>query len=495
MERMLNPEPMKTSPAFAQTLVVVDDDVDIQDIVVGFFRPRGYNVVTFDDAEQAMAALESKTVVADVILTDLRLPQMTGIEFVERAKKAGIQAPLILMTAHKSVEIAVSAIEAGAYDFIVKPIHFPQLLVSVERAIHLNKIRSENVALKVAAKVKEKSELDGIIGKSQGFLKALDLARRVSNSAASVYISGESGTGKEVVARAIHNFGNRKDKPFIAINCSAIPENLLESELFGYAKGAFTGASDKKIGLFEEAQGGTLFLDEIGDLSLPLQAKLLRVLQERKIKRIGENQVRPIDVRVVSATHKDLTHEVNEKRFREDLFFRLNVIPIALPPLRERREDIIPLADFFLTKYAALNGSSVSGFTKEAIEKLYGHQWRGNVRELENTIERATVLCQNEIIDVNDLFGDLEPKPVLQPTIDSPLPLGEGGRLLTLQELTDAYVFFALDRNGGAKDKTARDLGIDRKTLYRRLQFAPSAGDDRESHAGVTHGKTFIELN
>ena len=483
---------MKTNTAFSQTLMVVDDDQDIQDIVVGFFKPRGYNVVTFDDAEQALAALEEKNVVCDVILTDLRLPQMTGIEFTERVKKSGIQAPLILMTAHKSVEIAVSAIEAGAYDFIVKPIHFPQLLVSVERAIHLNKIRVENQALKAAVKVKEKSDLSGIIGKSPGFLRALDLARRVSNSAASVYISGESGTGKEVVARAIHNFGNRKDKPFIALNCSAIPENLLESELFGYAKGAFTGASDKKIGLFEEAQGGTLFLDEIGDLSLPLQAKLLRVLQERKIKRIGENQTRPVDVRVVSATHKDLTVEVNEKRFREDLFFRLNVIPIALPPLRDRKEDILPLAEFFLTKYAALNGSAVKGFTKEALEKLYSHFWRGNVRELENTIERAVVLCQDPLIDAGDLFGDLDPKPHPVASIDSPLPLGENGRLLTLQELTDAYVMFALERNGGAKDKTARDLGIDRKTLYRRLQLGPN-GTGPISKPGS--GQSLIELN
>lgn len=465
----------------SQTLMVIDDDPDTQDVVIGFFRPRGYQVITFDDAEHALKAIEEKGNVPDVILTDLRLPQMTGIEFTERVKKAGVTAPLILMTAHKSVEIAVSAIEAGAYDFIVKPIHFPQLLVSVERAVHLNKIRVENQALKIAAKGKSRGELDGIIGRSPGLLRALDLAKRVSNSAASVYVSGESGTGKEVIARAIHNFGNRRDKPFVAINCSAIPENLLESELFGYAKGAFTGASDKKIGLFEEAQGGTLFLDEIGDLSLPLQAKLLRVLQERKIKRIGENQVRPIDVRVVSATHKDLTSEVNEKRFREDLFFRLNVIPIALPPLRERREDIIPLAEFFLAKYAALNGSSVQGFTKDAIEKLYHHFWRGNVRELENTIERATVLCQRDLIDKDDLFGELEPKPEKVQTLDAPLPLAEDGTLLTLQELTDAYVLFALDRNGGAKDKTARDLGIDRKTLYRRLQMAnlPPTGADR----------------
>ena len=404
---------------------------------------------------------------------------MTGIEFTERVQKAGLNVPIILMTATKSAEVAVKAIEAGAYDFIVKPLHFPQLLVSVERAMHLNRIRRENQALKAAVKAKEGAPLDGIIGKSPGFLKALDLAKRVSNSAASVFIWGESGTGKEVIARAIHAYGKRKKGPFIAINCSAIPETLLESELFGYGKGAFTGAADKKVGLFEEAQGGTLFLDEIGDLSLPLQAKLLRVLQERKIKRLGENQARPIDVRVVSATHKNLREEVASKRFREDLFFRLNVIPITIPPLRERPEDILPLADFFLAKYAALNDVRADGFTKDARERLLTNPWRGNVRELENTVERAVVLSQGPLIEAIDLSdsGEEEQGEILSSARLATgggelFPLDRSGRLLTLEELTGAYIRFAIERNGGAKDKTARELGIDRKTLYRRLQSA-----------------------
>ena len=455
-------------------LLVIEDDLDIQDIIKGFFKPRGFNVIVYESAAQALTDLESRKITCDVILTDVRLPNVTGIEFTERAQELGLHIPIILMTAHKSAELAVKAIEVGAYDFIVKPIHFPQLLVSVERALHFSRINKENQVLKVAVKNKEQSALDGIIGRSEGFVKALDLAKRVSNSAASVFISGESGTGKEVIARAIHAFGSRKKGPFVAINCSAIPENLLESELFGYAKGAFTGASDKKLGLFEEAEGGTLFLDEIGDLSLSLQAKLLRVLQERKIKRLGENQTRAIDVRVVSATHRNLQHEIHEKKFREDLFFRLNVIPINIPPLRERKEDIVPLAEFFLIKYAALNNSKARGFTKAALERLLTHLWRGNVRELENTVERAVVLSSGPLIDAEDLFEVSEPAVSSSEVMDMSdmlsLPLGPEGRLLTLAELTQEYVRFALERNRGAKDRTARDLGIDRKTLYRRVQ-------------------------
>ncbi len=464
-----------------RTVLVIEDDIDIQDVVEGFFRPRGYKVSRSSDAAATIEDLQSGILKADVILTDLNLPNMSGIEFTTRMKALGLNTPIILMTAQKGSEIAVQAIEAGAYDFIVKPIHFPQLLVSVERAIHFSRIHRENQVLKVAVKQKANLAADGIIGRSPGFLKALDLAKRVSDSAASVFIHGESGTGKEVIAKAIHALGKRSKEPFVAINCSAIPENLLESELFGYAKGAFTGASDKKIGLFEEAEGGTLFLDEIGDMSLPLQAKLLRVLQERQIKRIGENQMRPINVRVVSATHKDLPAEVMAGRFREDLFFRLNVIPITIPPLRDRVEDIVPLADFFLAKFAALNVSSAEGFTKPALEKLLSYNWRGNVRELENKVERAVVLSSSRLIDVIDLFdGDviLNANPTklasVQVVTDG-MPLGPEGRLLKLEELTISYIRFALEKNLGAKDRTAQALGIDRKTLYKKLRELDSS--------------------
>jgi two-component system, NtrC family, response regulator HydG len=269
----------------------------------------------------------------------------------------------------------------------------------------------------------------------------------------------------------VHELGDKKNGPFIAINCSAIPENLLESELFGHAKGAFTGASDKKIGLFEEANKGTLFLDEIGDLSIPLQAKLLRVLQERKVKRIGENQYRDISARIICATHKDLRKEVMEGRFREDLFFRLNVIPIFMPPLRERREDILPLSEYFLKKFALMNNTSVRGFSKEAIQKLESREWKGNVRELENAIERAVVLTTAEIIlpedlPTDDLFGqsshdDKTSKEGVSFEYDQPI---------TLDELCKKYIEYIFEKNDGAKEQTAKDLGIDRKTLYRKLK-------------------------
>jgi DNA-binding NtrC family response regulator len=492
-------------------LAIIEDDADIQELICAFFRQKSFQVFPYDDPRVLLRDVEKQEAHFDVVITDLMLPNFSGIELTKKLRAAGNDTPIILITAHKSSERAIEAIEAGAYDFVVKPIHFPQLQVSVERALHFKRIRTENETLKTAVAIKEGNGVDGIIGRSPGLLKAIDLAKRVADSSANVFITGETGTGKEVIAKAIHHFGARAKHPFIAINCSAIPENLLESELFGHAKGSFTGASDKKVGLFEEAGEGTLFLDEIGDLSLPLQAKLLRTLQERRIKRIGENQFRQVNARIISATHKDLRIEVREKRFREDLFFRLNVIPIHLPPLRQRREDILPLAEFFLKKFAAINGKKLEGFHKAALEYLLKNQWYGNVRELENAIERAVVLCEGGMLDTKDLQLDDFP---LEPTtrLDEPSPAAEvaaaepapffglvdpqAPALLTLEELTNRYLIFALNRNNGAKDKTARDLGIDRKTLYRRLQEMnsrrpPAANggglpEPMESAAGLT---------
>lgn len=462
-------------------LVVIDDDQDVQDLVVGFFRPKGYELVTFDDAEEALKAICATENFCDVILCDLRLPKMSGVELTTALLERGITTPLVIMTAHRSAEVALEAIEAGAYDFVVKPIHFPQLQVSVERALHFSRIREENQALRAVVSGNESSAMQGIIGKSSKFLRALDLAKRVANSSAHVLVTGESGSGKEVVARAIHQFGNRRKGPFVAINCSAIPESLLEAELFGYAKGAFTGAVEKRVGLFEEAIGGTLFLDEIGDLSLPLQAKLLRVLQDKKIKRLGENQVRSVDVRVVSATHKNLRQEVVENRFREDLFFRLNVIPISLPPLRDRKEDILPLSEFFLKKHAVLNRVNVKGFTKPAAEYLLRNPWKGNVRELENVIERAVVLCKGASIDLPDLSFEEDMQDGRKPSVevmsgDSSRFMIAEDKILPLDQLINKYILYALSLNHGAKDRTAKELGVDRKTLYRRVREMEQSG-------------------
>ena len=453
-------------------LLVIDDDIDTQDLLIAFFKPKDYEVIVYDNAVKAFDDYKENRVTCDVIITDLNLPEMSGIEFTKKAIEHGVDIPIILVTGTKTVETAVEAIEAGAYDFVVKPIPFPQLLVSVERALHLKRIKRENSTLKIAVQIKEGATINGIIGKSTQFLRVLDLAKRVAPSQANVFISGESGTGKEVIAKAIHNLGPRKKMPFIALNCASIPENLLESELFGFAKGAFTGAVDKKMGLFEEAEGGTLFLDEIGDLSLMLQAKLLRVLQEKQIKRIGENKYRTIDIRILSATHKDLKKEVAEKRFRDDLFFRLNVIEIKIPPLRDRKEDIMPLCEFFLNKFAALNSTGLKKFAPQALERIHSYGWPGNVRELENAVERAVVMSATDLIQVDDLPDQSVAGSSHAPSKTGGFQFGESSidALMTIDELVKKYIKFVLDKNEGAKEKTAQDLNIDRKTLYRKLR-------------------------
>lgn len=451
------------------SIAIIDDDLDLLELLTTFFKQRGYKTFPFNNAEEALIEIESKRMQFDVVISDLRLPNMSGLDFIRRIRRSNSSLPIVLMTSEGSVEIAVEAIEAGAYDFVLKPLHIPQLLISVQRALFLNEVQAENSNLKSLFQ-EDVTGLKGVIGRSQGFKKALELAKRVSSSQANVLISGESGSGKEVISKAVHELGDKKDGPFIAINCSAIPENLLESELFGHAKGAFTGASDKKVGLFEEANKGTLFLDEIGDLSLPLQAKLLRVLQERKVKRIGENQYRDFSARIICATHKDLRKEVADGNFREDLYFRLNVIPIYMPPLRERKEDILPLSEYFLKKFAVMNNVTLKGFTKEAIQKLEGNYWKGNVRELENAIERAVVLSTSEYIQAEDIPSEdtIGMKPEEQ---KAPKGLSfDEDRTLTLDELSKKYIKHIFDKNDGAKEQTAKDLGIDRKTLYRKLK-------------------------
>lgn len=319
-----------------------------------------------------------------------------------------------------------------------------------------------------------------VIGKSAGFQHVLETAKSVSYSCSNVLITGESGTGKEVIAQTIHAQSPRNKRPFVPINCAAIPEHLLESELFGYIKGSFTGASGTKPGLFEEADGGTLFLDEIGDMPIALQAKLLRVLQEHKIKRVGENQYRSINIRIIAATHEDLRKAVAEKRFREDLYFRLNVIPIHIPPLRERREDILPLARYFLTKFLAINQKQSKGFTPEAEQYLLEQAWTGNVRELENAIERVVVLSMSDEITVDDLefLSPTKMRPALCAVEKDEMngfsfedTLEGDSRILPIEEMTQKYIQYVLALNKGAKNKTARELGIDRKTLYRKLHL------------------------
>lgn len=468
-------------------LVVIEDDTDIQDLITAFFKPRGFATTCFSNAETALQRAHGD-LKADVVIADFNLPGISGIEFLAEIKKLWPKTPVILITGSRSSELAAEAVEKGAYDFLMKPIHFPQLMVSVDRALHLNDL-SENLNNLKELVIDQQTRV-GVIGKSRAFTAAFDVAKRVAKSNANIFITGESGTGKEVIAKYIHQESKRKDGPFIAINCSAIPENLLESELFGHAKGAFTGAVDKKCGLFEEATNGTLFLDEIGDLSLPLQAKLLRVLQERKIKRVGENRFRDVNARIISATHKNLGQEISEGRFREDLFFRLNVIPIRLPTLAERKEDVVPLAEHFLKKYSALSGLPPKKLSSEAIHYLLNHPWRGNVRELENSVERAVVLSAGSVITVADLLlldssMDLKSNRSDNISLDTDFVVKLDGHLLPLQDIVQKYIEFAVQLNGGGKDRTARDLGIDRKTLYKKYaaaQEASSGRTDRYDH-------------
>lgn len=450
--------------------MIIDDDKDLLDLLNSFFKQRGYNVVTYEDARDALDDIESSKVSVDVVLSDFKLPVMSGVDFIKRIRKINLVLPIILMTAEGSLEVSLEAIEAGAYDFVLKPLHFPQLLISVQRALFLNQVQIENSNLKSLFTEQDFLGLKGVIGRSPGFKQAIELAKRVSSSQANIIISGESGSGKEVVARAVHDLGERKNQPFIAINCSAIPENLLESELFGYAKGAFTGAMGSKIGLFEEANNGTLFLDEIGDLALPLQAKLLRVLQERKIKRIGENQPRDITARIICATHKNLKKEVEAGRFREDLYFRLNVIPIYMPPLRERKEDILPLSEYFLKKFSVMNNVTLKGFSKEAIKKLEGLPWQGNVRELENAIERAVVLATSDYIEPDDLPNHEQTPGESKGGDSANSSMFSINSLMTLDDVCKKYIEFIFKRNNFAKEQTAKELDIDRKTLYRKLK-------------------------
>jgi DNA-binding NtrC family response regulator len=454
-------------------ILLIEDDLDLAELSTAFFRQKNIQVIHFTEPVAALQNIFAGKDHYDAIITDLNLPGMTGLDFIKRLRSESIMIPIILITVSNDVEIAVDAIEAGAYDFVVKPLHFPQLLISAQRAFKFNSLHQENRTLRDTLDVSKGIHADGIIGKSERIRNLIELAKRISKSSATVCISGESGTGKEVFAKAIHQWSPRAKKAFVAINCSAIPENLLESELFGHAKGSFTGAIDKKLGLFEEADGGTLFLDEIGDLSLPLQAKLLRVLQEKEIKRVGENQVRAVDVRVIAATHKDLRQEVANHRFREDLFFRLNVIPLVIPPLRDRKEDILPLAEFFLMKYAKLNHSNISGFKKGAKEYLLTQSWRGNVRELENAIERAVVLSTGSEIDVSSFLLFEEKSSMDQPMGNdgkNSFVFRFGEELEPLSALEKKYIHFVFERSDRMKEKTAKVLGIDRKTLARKLQ-------------------------
>ncbi len=466
-------------------IVVVDDDSETLDLVSAYFKSKNFEVICFTDAKSALSESSYPENSWDILLTDFNFQDVSSIEFTLQIKKSLPKLPIILLSSAELAETALEALQKNSYERLRKPLQFRELQSTIERSLaHVNPVRNLFEQQKNAKS--NKTNQTQLIGQSPEFLKVLSLATRVAKSSANIFIFGESGTGKEVLTRYIHNQSCQAKGPFVAINCSAIPENLLESELFGHAKGSFTGAMNKKVGLFEEAQDGTLFLDEIGDLSLCLQTKLLRVLQEKNIKRVGENQYRPINCRIICATHKDLSIEVNEKRFREDLYFRLNVIPLTIPPLRNRKEDLLPLAEFFLHRFAQENGASATTFSKESIRFIFENPWRGNVRELENSIERAVILSTGPEVSLqgfSSLSSGLISKPENDgiqnqkelidscPSEDNIFSIHHSDTLPTLEEITQRYIAYAIKKNGGARDKTAKEIGIDRKTLYKRMKM------------------------
>lgn len=459
------------------TIVVVDDDLQMRSLLNDVLTSHGYRVHLFPLATEALRALSPGGELAsdasegdvDVIISDIRMPELDGLELAERLKKLRPEIPLILITAFGSIETAIEAMKQGAFHYVVKPFKLTEMSVNIERALEVRALKRDNSVLR--QELKKEWSLGGVVGKSAAMRAVFDLVSRVASSTANILITGESGTGKEMVARAIHQSSPRAKKPFVAINCSAIPETLLESELFGHAKGSFTGAVSRKRGLFEEAEGGTLFLDEIGDMDVHLQAKLLRVIQERKIRAVGDNQMKDIDVRIIAATHKDLKSMAKTGAFREDLYYRLGVIPIQIPPLRERREDIPVLAEHFLKKFSAASAAGVRSFSRRAMTRLMGLKWEGNVRELENVVERAVVLARGPTIEEEDLAG------TDSTGVEGAIAAAAAG-FPTLQELEKRYIKTILDHTHGRKDRASEILGVNRRTLYRKEREYGFVSDD-----------------
>ncbi|BDG06638.1 sigma-54-dependent transcriptional regulator [Anaeromyxobacter oryzae] len=436
-------------------ILVVDDDPASRALLARILSSRGHAVEALADGKDALAALERGP--ADLVVSDIRMAEVGGYELAEAMREKVPETPIILVTAFGNIEGAVEAIRRGAFDYISKPYDVDAIAVVVDRALRQRALVLENRALR--RQVRDKYRLENVVGRSEAMLEVYKTAARVAASSATVLILGESGTGKELVARAIHTASSRAAGPFVPVDCGAIAEGVLESELFGHARGAFTGAQAARRGLFEEASGGTLFLDEIGDIGPGLQARLLRALQEGEIRPVGTNEPVTVDVRVVAATNKDLALAVKDGKFREDLYYRLNVVTIRIPPLRDRREDILLLAEHF----AAKHGRPEAAITPAARDLLVAYAWPGNVRELENVVARALALNPSGMIVPEDL------PDAIRPAGAPPVPPPGTGERPTLAEVERRYAAQVLAEQGGNKTRAAEVLGIDRKTLYRIL--------------------------
>ena len=431
-------------------ILVVDDDISHCTILQALLRGWGYNVALANSGRQALEQVREQ--VFDLVLCDVRMAEMDGIATLKEIKALNPAIPVLIMTAYSSVETAVEALKTGALDYLIKPLDFDNLQATLEKALaHTHSIDAETPAVSASQ--------FGMVGKSPAMQHLLSEIALVAPSEATVLIHGDSGTGKELVARAIHASSARSEKPLVTLNCAALNESLLESELFGHEKGAFTGADKRREGRFVEADGGTLFLDEIGDISPMMQVRLLRAIQEREVQRVGSNQTISVDVRLIAATHRDLAAEVNAGRFRQDLYYRLNVV-IEVPSLRQRREDIPLLVNHFLQRFAERNRKAVKGFTPQAMDLLIHYDWPGNIRELENAVERAVVLLTGEYISEREL-----PLAIAS----TPIPLVQSQDIQPLVEVEKEVILAALEKTGGNKTEAARQLGITRKTLLAKL--------------------------
>jgi len=440
---------------------VVDDEPLQRDILKTILDDEGYETYTASSGEEALGIL--KTLRPDVVLTDLKMEGMDGIRFIELIPGEPIEPSVIIMTAYGTIASAVEAIKKGAFDYLTKPLDKDLLLITIKRAAERANLLKENLQLQKA--LFDRFKIEGIIGSSAKMVEAVEIMKKVSSSAATVLILGESGTGKELAARAMHYNSPRRTKPFVAVNCAAIPETLIESELLGYEAGAFTGATSRSKGLFEAANGGTLFLDEIGDLPLMTQSKILRVLQDKEIRRIGSRESIKVDVRIIAATNRDIEREVVKKRFREDLFYRLKVITIELPPLRERKEDIPALVDFFISKYNQELGKRIKGIEDAAMKALLGYHWPGNIRQLESVIERAVLICESPRILIKDIKSEL--RSLQQDRIlDFDLP-DQG---VIFEEIEKELLRKAMEKANGVAAQAAKLLGMSYKTFWYRWE-------------------------
>jgi two-component system response regulator HydG len=443
-------------------VLIVDDEVNMCELIQDALSARDYQTTSANDAVTAMGIL--RQLEFDCVLTDIKMPGTSGLELCKQVTELRPDLPVVVMTAFGNMETAVDALRCGAFDFVTKPFEVELLVAAIDRAVKHRSLSQQVKRLRQA--VEQAQSFGALIGESEPMLALYDLLARICDTESTILIRGESGTGKELVARSIHQKSRRQNQPFVAVNCAALPESLLESELFGHVKGAFTDAGQDKQGLFERANHGTLFLDEIGEMPLPMQSKLLRVLEESKVVPVGGSREIVVNVRLISATNCDLEKSVAEKTFRQDLYFRINVIPVEVPPLRTRGSDILLLAQHFLQQFAAKNNRDVTNVSPAAAQRLLEYRWPGNVRELRNTIERAVALTQFDQLTIDDLPEKIQnyqgQKMVL--SVDNP------DQLLPLSEIERQYIQRVLEATGGNKTLAAKLLGFDRTTLYRKLE-------------------------